>query len=216
MFWTLLHSRSAGALSMRLSCIKENEHVRQQFLNNYSYSYLLCPCHVWLTGTHIFKETVPPFSEENWHEYGGRCSSETLYPHITWHGVVTQRIMILTSTAMKNPPSCVLHIYINVFYITSEQGFSMLLCWCIIKWNLTISRHHIFFCIFVQIHWGLNEQSDTQTCDKQVPNCELISLAIKIWNMRTEMFSLLRWHIPNVLRLINVFKGVLSCTTQSP
>lgn len=147
-----------------------------------------------------------------WREITWVCSSEYWYRHTRWHGVVTLRITVLTSTAMKTPQSYVLHIYINVFYICLEQGFSRLLCWCITKWNLKI----FMYIFFVQIHWGLSEQSDIEICDKQVPNCELISLAIK--NLKYENWNVYTLEVthPHCGRLTTIFKGVLSSTTQSP
>jgi len=87
------------------------------------------------------------------------------YWHTRWHGIVTQRITVLTSTAMKTPQSYVLHIYINEFYNCLEQGFSRLLCWCITKRNLKISMYFFFF-NSLRTKWAIRHWNLWQTSSK--------------------------------------------------
>jgi len=72
------------------------------------------------------------------------CSSETLTPTYQMTCCCNTEDHNINLHCHKNPQSYVLHIYINEFYICLKQGFSRFLCWCIIKWNLTISMYHFF------------------------------------------------------------------------
>jgi len=114
------------------------------------------------------------------------------YRHTRWHGVVTQRITVLTftvltSTAMKTPQSYVLHIYMNEFYICLEWGFSRLLCWCITKQNLKISMYIFFFGTnALRTKWAIRHWNLWQTSSKLWVNF--------IGNKKSEIWELKCFH----------------------
>ena len=107
------------------------------------------------------------------------------YRHTRWHGVVIQRITILTSAAMKTPSSPMYYTLHKWVPHLLRAGF--LKAFGLVYHQTKFKNFNVLHFFLVQIHWGLSEQSDIETCDRQVPNCELISLAIK--NLKYENWN---------------------------